>query len=248
MIGTSDAAGDVVVDVIGTPTAQDETITVAYGRLIDGNGSLGNLTSIAGATRIATGATIDFSGHGGTIRNLQDASPGNGGTVSWANDPLTVNGGNFSGQLSTSQGGELVKRSGDSLLLSGDSYSFSGTTTVAAGKLIVGGANNSSAALGETINVLSDATLGGYGSVGETTVQAGGILSPGNSIGILTVDGNLALRPGLVLKVKIAANGASNRRSDIVGVTGMATVSDSTVSVTAIQSRHARTWNGSRHP
>ncbi|MCV9910234.1 autotransporter domain-containing protein [Brucella sp. HL-2] len=234
VIGASDGAGDVIMDAIGTNAAPASTITVEYGRLINGNGSLGNLTGFAGATRVASGATIDFSGHGGTIRNLQDAIPGSGGKVSWANDRLTVYGGSFSGQFVNSIGGEFVKESTDVLLLNGNSYNFSGTTTVAEGKLIIGDANNSSAALGGTINVLSGAILGGYGSVGETTVQSGGILSPGNSIGILTVDGNLALRPGSVLEVEIAANGASNHLSDTVGVAGMATISGSTVFVTAI--------------
>ncbi|MEJ5020988.1 autotransporter domain-containing protein [Ochrobactrum vermis] len=229
VIGASDGAGDVVMDAVGTPTAQDATITVAYGRLVDGNGSLGNLTSIAGATRVATGATIDFSGHGGTIRNLQDAAPGNGGTVSWSNDPLTVNGGSFSGQLDNPLGGELVKGSIDTLLLNSDNSAFRGTTTVADGKLIVGDINSSSA-LGGNISVLSGAILSGYGSVGNTIIQSGGILSPGNSIGTLTVDGNLTLAPGSALEIEIAGNGTSDR----VDVTGTATVSGSNVSVTTI--------------
>jgi len=230
MIGASDGAGDVIMDVIGTNAAGNSSITVAYGRLVDGNGSLGNLTGFAGATRVAVGATIDFSGHGGTIRNLQDATPGNGGTVSWSNDPLTVNGGSFSGQFVNSRGGELVKGSTDTLLLNGDNSGFSGTTTIEEGKLIVGDANHSSAMLGGTISVLSGATLGGYGSVGATTVQSGGILSPGNSIGALTVDGNLTLKPDSVLEIEIASNGNSDR----VAVAGTATVSGSNVSVTTI--------------
>lgn len=234
VIGASDGAGTVVMDVIGTPTSSDATITVSYGRLVNGNSSLGNITAVAGATRVASGATLDMSTYGGTIRNLQDATPGIGGTVSWASSSLYVYGGSFSGQFDISQGGNLVKRSTDTLLLNGDNYNFSGTTTVAEGKLIVGDANNSSAALGGSINVLSGATLGGYGSVGETTVQSGGILSPGNSIGILTVDGNLTLAPGSTLEVEISASGASNRRSDIVGVTGMTTISGGMLSVSAI--------------
>ncbi|WP_435655765.1 autotransporter domain-containing protein [Brucella pituitosa] len=230
VIGAVDGAGDVIMDVIGTPTAQDATITVAFGRLIDGNSSLGILTSIAGATRVATGATIDFSGHGGAIRNLQDATPGNGGTVSWGNDLLRVYGGSFSGQFVNSLGGELVKVSTDTLLLNGNNSSFTGTTTVADGKLIVGDVNNSSAVLGGNISVLSGATLGGYGSVGETTAQSGGILSPGNSIGTLTIDGNLTLAPGSVLEIEIAGNGTSDR----VDVAGTATVSGSNVSVKTI--------------
>lgn len=109
MIGTSDATGDVVMDVIGTNAAPASTITVAYGRLVDGNRSLGNLTGFTGATRVAAGATIDFSAYGGVIRNLQDATPGNGGTVSWASDRLYVYGGNFSGQFLNPLGGELFK-------------------------------------------------------------------------------------------------------------------------------------------
>jgi len=99
VIGTSDATGDVVMDVIGTNAAPASTITVAYGRLVDGNRSLGNLTGFTGAPRVAAGATIDFYAYGGGIRNLPDATPGNGGTVSWASDRLYVYGGNFSGHV-----------------------------------------------------------------------------------------------------------------------------------------------------
>ncbi|MBJ6135857.1 autotransporter-associated beta strand repeat-containing protein, partial [Ochrobactrum sp. Q0168] len=230
VIGTDDARGDVIMDVIGTNAAPASTITVAYGRLVDGNGTLGSLTGSAGATRVASGATIDFSAQGGTIRNLQDATPGHGGTVSWGNNQLRVNGGSFSGQFVNSPGGELVKGSTDTLLLNGDNSGFTGTTTIADGRLIVGDANHGSAMLGGTIDVLFGATLGGYGSLGETTVQSGGILSPGNSIGTLTIDGDLTLKPGSVLEIEIAGNGTSDR----VDVTGTATVSGSNVSVATI--------------
>ncbi|MNE26733.1 Extracellular serine protease precursor [compost metagenome] len=204
------------MDVIGTNAASASTITVAYGRLVDGNGTLGSLTGSAGVTHIASGAMIDFSAQGGT--------------VSWGNNLLRVYGGSFSGQFVNLLGGELVKGSTDTLLLNSDNSAFRGTTTVADGKLIVGDANHSSAMLGATINILSGATLGGYGSLGETTVQAGGMLSPGNSIGTLTVGGNLTLKPGSILEIEIASNGTSDR----VDVTGTTTVSGSNVSVTTI--------------
>lgn len=98
VIGASDGAGTVVMDVIGMNAAPGSTLAVAYGRLVNGNGSLGNLAGFAGATRVASGATLDMSTYGGTIRNLQDATPGNGGTVSWASNPLYVYGGSFSGR------------------------------------------------------------------------------------------------------------------------------------------------------
>ncbi|MDH7785656.1 outer membrane autotransporter protein [Ochrobactrum sp. 19YEA23] len=233
VVGASDGAGTVIMDVIGTPTSSDAAITVAYGRLVNGNSSLGNITLHAGATRVASGATLDMSTYGGSIRNLQDAAPGNGGTVAWSG-VLNVHGGSFSGQLDGTPGSVFIKDSADTLLLNGDNSTFRGVTIVEGGKLIVGDANNSSAMLGGNLTVLSGATLGGYGSVGNTTIQAGGILSPGNSIGILTVDGDLTLAPGSTLEVEIAASGPSNRRSDIVGVTGMAAISGGMLSVSAI--------------
>lgn len=75
------------------------------------------------------------------------------------------------------------------------------------------------ARLGGTISILSSA------SVGETTVLAGGILSPGNSIGTLTVDGSLQLASGSTFEVKIAGNGASDR----VNARNMATISGGTL-------------------
>lgn len=230
VIGALDGAGIVVMDVIGTPTAPDATLTVANGRLVDGNGSLGNIIAAAGATRVASGATLDLSAYGGTIRNLQDATPRNAGTVTWSNNDLFVYGGSFSGLLDNPLGDRLIKGSADTLVLNGNNSSFNGATYVAGGKLIVGDVNNTSAVLSGNISVLSGATLGGYGSIGETTVQSGGILSPGNSIGTLTVNGNLTLAPDSVLDIEIAGNGTSDR----VNVTGMATISGSTVSVTAI--------------
>ncbi|WP_449415578.1 autotransporter domain-containing protein [Ochrobactrum teleogrylli] len=230
VIGTDNARGDVIMDVIGTNAASASTITVAFGRLVDGNGSLGNLTGFAGATRVASGATLDFSAQGGTIRNLQDTTPGQGGTVSWGDNLLRIYGGSFSGQFVSLSGGELVKGSTDTLLLKGDNSGFTGTTTVADGKLIVGDINHSSATLRGTIDVLSGATLGGHGSLGETTVRSGGIMSPGNSIGTLTVDGDLTLKPGSVLEIEIASNGTSDR----VDVAGTATISGSSVSVATI--------------
>ncbi len=49
-----------------------------------------------------------------------------------------------------------------------------------------------------TITVNAGATLGGNGTVGNTTIN-GGTLAPGNSIGTLTVQGNLLLTAGVPL-------------------------------------------------
>jgi outer membrane autotransporter protein len=233
-VGGNDAAGTVVLDPHGFGIVSGAELTVANGQLVDATGNLGLFSQLFSAVRVAGPATLDFSTYESHIGNLQNDTSGQGGAVAWADSQLTIDTGNFSGTLDGRGSASLTKSSDGTLLLNGDNSAFSGTTTVAEGKLIVGDVNNSSAVLGGTINVLSGATLGGYGSVGDTTIQAGGILSPGNSIGILTVDGSLTLQPGSVLEVEIAANGAANRRSDIVGVTGMATISGGMLSVSAI--------------
>lgn len=78
-----------------------------------------------------------------------------------------------------SGGRNLVKTGAGTLVLSG-SNTYGGTTTVAAGRLLIHG--NQSAASG-AIMVDSGATLGGRGTAGgAVTVLAGGTLSPGASI------------------------------------------------------------------
>ena len=68
------------------------------------------------------------------------------------------------------------------------------------------------------VNVFAAGRLGGNGSVGNTIVQ--GTLAPGNSIGTLTVNGNLQQDASAVYEVEIDAAGASDRTV----VNGTATV------------------------
>jgi autotransporter-associated beta strand protein len=71
---------------------------------------------------------------------------------------------------------------------------YSGTTTVSSGMLLVNSDN--SGATGD-VTVESGATLGGSGIIGgATTIQLGGFLAAGNSPGILSFDGDLTLDAG----------------------------------------------------
>jgi len=65
--------------------------------------------------------------------------------------------------------------------------SYTGVTTVSSGKLDVNGSISSSA-----LTTVSNAgTLGGSGTVGNTLLTAGGTVNPGNSPGLLTIEGDL---------------------------------------------------------
>ncbi|MGX9144307.1 autotransporter family protein [Mesorhizobium sp. 128a] len=88
--------------------------------------------------------------------------------------------------------GTLTKRGAGNLNLTGIN-TLSGATTIEAGKLSVNGSLANSA-----VTILSGGALGGNGTVGSTTLQAGGVIAPGNSIGLLTVQGNFVGAGGTV--------------------------------------------------
>ena len=73
--------------------------------------------------------------------------------------------------------------------------------------------------------------LGGNGTIGagagsRVTVGAGGVLSPGNSIGALTIDGDLVMQRGARLVVETDPAGAG---ADLVRVSGNATLNGGAV-------------------
>jgi fibronectin-binding autotransporter adhesin len=110
--------------------------------------------------------------------------------------------------------GGLNKLGTGTLTLTGAS-TYTGMTTVSAGRLDVDGSIVSAT----TVN--SGATLGGNGSVaGPVTILDGGILSPGKSAGTLTV-GALTLNNASVLDWEFgAANSIGGASNDLVIVNG----------------------------
>ncbi|MFZ5672708.1 MAG: autotransporter domain-containing protein [Pseudomonadota bacterium] len=123
--------------------------------------------------------------------------------------------GTYSGKLTSNGAGILYKEGTGTLIFTGDSSAYDGETYVNAGTLRVNGK------LGGAMNVASGATLGGNGTVGKTTIAAGGIHAPGNSIDTQTVDGDYANHGILEIEAtptqadKIIVNGTV----DIAGAT-----------------------------
>lgn len=148
---------------------------------------------------------------GVTIGSLEGS-----GIVFLGNNNLTVGSRNnstlFSGVIQ--DGGSLTKIGPGTLTLSGVN-TYTGATTVNAGKLVVNGSIMSA------VTVNSGGTLGGSGTTGSVTVNSGGMVAPGGSQ-TLHINGNYAQNAGGILKVEVV--GTDPNASGRLDITGSATV------------------------
>ncbi|MET0876411.1 MAG: autotransporter domain-containing protein, partial [Tardiphaga sp.] len=204
---TKAGAGTLLLTAINSYTG---ATTITGGTLRQGvAGALG----ATGAVTIASGATLDLGSFNTSIGSL--AGAGNltlGGTLTAGGDNTSTT---FSGGISGTGG--LTKTGTGRLNLTGTS-SYSGATSLDGGTLSVNGSIANSA-----VTVNAGGTLGGNGTVGSTTLN-GGTLSPGNSVGLLTVAGNLVFTAASSYLVEVTTAGA-----DRVNATGTATLSGATV-------------------
>lgn len=119
--------------------------------------------------------------------------------------------GTYSGTISGDGSFTLAGWANSPLTLT-NMHSYTGATAVNAGALIV----NGSIAASSGVTVASGALLGGTGALPATVID-GGTLSPGNSPGTLTVNGDLTFNSGSTYLAEI--HGAN---ADRVNVTGSA--------------------------
>lgn len=177
------------------------------GRQNDGGANFGAVG--AGGVLVLAGANQELAGL--EVMGTGTQSRVMGGTPT--NNTLTLNIGGattntyrgFLGGDGTDENNlELVKKGGGTLNLAAPSNTYSGPTTVEAGTLLV----NADQRGGGLITVRGGATLGGTGDIGAAGIEAGGTLAPGNSAGILTAHGAVALAADSVFSVEINGLGA----------------------------------------
>ncbi|WP_260294430.1 autotransporter domain-containing protein [Sedimenticola hydrogenitrophicus] len=194
-----------------TVTGAGSTVTLTGGAplLIGSNGN-GELTIADGATVTTPNVTdIARTGAGSTgTLNVGAASGDAAVAAGTLNSPSVVfgagtgkivfnhtnSGYTFSSAIS---GNGTIDHLAGETTQSGNSSSFTGTTTVSGGTLLVNGAIANS-----TITMNTGGTLGGSGTLGDVTVNTGGTLAPGNSPGILAVN-SLTLNAGSVTQMEI---------------------------------------------
>ena len=108
-----------------------------------------------------------------------------------------------------------LSKAGQGMLTLSGTNTYTGTTTVTGGVLRVDGSIANS-----YLTVGPAATLQGTGIVGETLIQ--GTLAPGNSIGTLTVDGDIEFVDGSVYLFEVD----DQRQTDLLIVNGNVVIDD----------------------
>ena len=158
------------------------------------------------------GANLGWSG----ITSIVLGGLSGAGNIALGANQLTVgnNGGstNYSGTLSGT--GSLVKNGGGTFTLAGTN-SYTGATTVSNGTLLVHGSFGNS-----TVTVWSG-KLGGNGILaGPVNLRSGATLTPGASIGTLTVSNTVTLYAGSTTLMEIGKLPTTN---DVLKTTGLLT-------------------------
>jgi autotransporter-associated beta strand protein len=189
--GQGFGSSDTAYTLTGNALTLDGTDAIGSG--VTGSG----ITNNSSATQtinipLTLGANQTFAANGGNLvlggasLNLGAAASGYTLTVSGARNTSVsaniANGGSVAGNL--------IKNGSGSLTLSG-ANSYTGTTTVNQGKLIVNGSHNN----GGAYTIAAGATLAGTGLLADSDVaiQANAILSPGSELGTLRVGQSLSM-------------------------------------------------------
>ncbi len=197
-LGASDQIADtVVVNMIGTASGQRGNF-----QLLGFNETIGGLSG--------GGQVQNASSTSDSVLTLNVANA----TTQTSSAVLRNTGGSTTGSLS------IVKTGGGTQILGGN-MTYTGATTVNGGTLLVSTAGSITQSLLTTVTtgatltangtvgavaVNLGGTLNGAGTVGNTTVA--GTLTPGNSPGVLNVNGNLTMASGGNIVWELFANTA----------------------------------------
>ena len=213
-IGSLAGAGSVTLGSATLTTGNDNTNTMFSGTI---SGS-GGLTKIGSGTFVLTG---DNTYTGSTTISAGTLQLGNGGTTGSIIGNVVDNGIFAINRSDTFTFGGVISGTGafqqsgpGTTILSGDN-TYTGTTAVNAGTLIVNGSIANSA-----VTVNAGATLAGNGTVGPTAILSGGTFAPGT----ITVAGNLAFQSGALYLVQLNPSVASS-----TNVTGAASLAGTVV-------------------
>ena len=179
-INLQDGGLNIRAGVTGATTVMSNVSLVLSGAQAWSNASSFSL-NVAGGVAGAGDLALRSSADGGIV--LSGLVNQTGAITNSGNGSGTTT---ISGIIGTNVTGVTQDSATSKLVLAGTN-TYTGNTTVAEGELVVSG----SIAASTATSVQAGGVLSGSGRVGDTIILAGGTGSPGNSPGIMTVDGNL---------------------------------------------------------
>jgi autotransporter-associated beta strand protein len=198
---------------------------IAFGVATDTVGGNGFLIANGGSLFVGSGGIVrsNTTGYTSTISLINGTL---GAKADWASAlPMQLNGASYTFAAADALGaahnislnnalqgaGGLIKTGAGVLNLNGTN-TYTGSTTVNAGTLLVNGS-----LAGGPVGVASGGTLGGTGVIsGAVTVNAGGTMAPGG-LGKLTVNNNLTLAGGSSTAMQVQHSPRTNSSVTISG-------------------------------
>lgn len=196
----------------GSNIYNGQTLLLQGGLHVDGHRALGQRTlnaNIGTSIRYSPGLAIANTVQLQEIDIAAEMPPGSYGIVTPSDYADSVQWIVESGEAahwgSLQGSAPLVKQGRGRLRLGGDAMAYLGAATINQGALAVDEFFSGS------VQVNSGARLEGIGTVGPTLIKTGGTLAPGNSIGTLTVQGDVEFKAGSRFEIDVAASGIADR-------------------------------------
>lgn len=201
---------------LGTNGTINVGVTTYSGSLVyTGSGETSNKSlNLAGTTG---SASIWSSGTGGlTLTGTVTATGAGAKTLNLSGNNNTTYINTISGAIVDSSGGatSVAKNNGKNIWRLSGVNTYTGTTTVSTGTLLIDGSIGAGA-----VSVASGATLGGHGIIGgNTTIASGAFLAPGNSPGLLTFNSALTLSGTTLLEIDGTTRGTTYDALNVGGL------------------------------
>ena len=196
------------------------------------------VVSLTNSGNLPVGGTLSA----GTVSNSGFLPVGGAMTAGSVNNSGTLNVNGSLGTASLTNSGDLTVTNGGSL--NAGSLSNSGSATVS-GTAIVSGAATNSGSLNvggflTAASLLNSGTISGSGTIHSDIINTG-VISPGNSIGTLSVASSLTFESGSVLRAELACDCSC----DVVAVSGAVTINGGAISAYLPQALYAdgTCWN-----